>query len=193
MQLLTSLSPDSNDAEVQDSFSATNSGASSLPTQTYKSFRLLLEILRTPNETFICRCFRKMLPEASTQLCVLCCDCAGESVWVSLIFDFFYKVGLVSTRLISMGVSFASVRLVAHLDKGTLRLLAENERVASFSPTLRDLLIQAQDKSSAKVRWMKCSRTWLSTPQKWSLNIGKQHKTSHLLESRNISDLDSYQ
>uniref|UniRef100_A0A3B3DQP4 Codanin 1 n=1 Tax=Oryzias melastigma TaxID=30732 RepID=A0A3B3DQP4_ORYME len=42
-------------------------------------------------------------------------------------------------------------QLVAHLDKGALRLLAENERVASFSPALRDLLIQAQGKSSAKV------------------------------------------
>uniref|UniRef100_A0A3P8P1R4 Codanin-1 C-terminal domain-containing protein n=1 Tax=Astatotilapia calliptera TaxID=8154 RepID=A0A3P8P1R4_ASTCA len=42
-------------------------------------------------------------------------------------------------------------QLVAHLDKCTLRLLAENERVASFSPHLRDLLTQAQDKSTAKV------------------------------------------
>lgn len=45
-----------------------------------------------------------------------------------------------------------SFRLIAHLDKCTLRLLAENERVASFSPDLRDCLIQAQDKSTAKVR-----------------------------------------
>uniref|UniRef100_A0A3P8P1P8 Codanin-1 C-terminal domain-containing protein n=2 Tax=Astatotilapia calliptera TaxID=8154 RepID=A0A3P8P1P8_ASTCA len=42
-------------------------------------------------------------------------------------------------------------QLVAHLDKCTLRLLAENERVASFSPHLRDLLTQAQDKSTAKL------------------------------------------
>uniref|UniRef100_I3IX36 Codanin 1 n=1 Tax=Oreochromis niloticus TaxID=8128 RepID=I3IX36_ORENI len=42
-------------------------------------------------------------------------------------------------------------QLVAHLDKCTLRLLAENERVASFSPHLRDRLTQAQDKSTAKV------------------------------------------
>uniref|UniRef100_A0A4W6BUF9 Codanin 1 n=1 Tax=Lates calcarifer TaxID=8187 RepID=A0A4W6BUF9_LATCA len=43
------------------------------------------------------------------------------------------------------------VRLVAHLDKCTLRLLAENERVASFSPGLRDRLTQAQDRSTATV------------------------------------------
>ncbi|XP_019746088.1 codanin-1 [Hippocampus comes] len=41
--------------------------------------------------------------------------------------------------------------LLAHLDKCTLRLLAENERVASFSPRLRDRLSQAQDTSTAKL------------------------------------------
>ncbi|GAA6223312.1 codanin-1 [Lates japonicus] len=40
-------------------------------------------------------------------------------------------------------------QLVAHLDKCTLRLLAENERVVSFSPGLRDRLTQAQDRSTA--------------------------------------------
>ncbi|XP_068437178.1 codanin-1 [Clinocottus analis] len=42
-------------------------------------------------------------------------------------------------------------QLVAHLDKCTLRLLAENERVASFSPDLRDRLTQAQAGSTAKL------------------------------------------
>ncbi|XP_035024683.2 codanin-1 [Hippoglossus stenolepis] len=42
-------------------------------------------------------------------------------------------------------------QLVAHLDKCTLRLLAENERMASFSPDLRDRLAQAQDRSTAKL------------------------------------------
>ncbi|XP_028994327.1 codanin-1 [Betta splendens] len=42
-------------------------------------------------------------------------------------------------------------QLVSHLDKCTLRLLAENERVASFSPELRDRLTQAQDRSTAKL------------------------------------------
>lgn len=41
--------------------------------------------------------------------------------------------------------------LVAHLDKCTLRLLAENERVACFSPKLRDRLTLAQDTSTAKL------------------------------------------
>uniref|UniRef100_A0A3P9IDF1 Codanin 1 n=1 Tax=Oryzias latipes TaxID=8090 RepID=A0A3P9IDF1_ORYLA len=93
MQLLTSLSPDSNDAEVQDSFSATNS-----------------DVLE--------RCYLKQVHN-----CV------------------YFAVTVLENQF----------ELVAHLDKGTLRLLAENERVASFSPTLRDLLIQAQGKSSAKL------------------------------------------
>lgn len=48
-------------------------------------------------------------------------------------------------------IVFSFSRLVAYLDKVTLRLLAENERVASFSPDLRDRLTNAQDKSTAKV------------------------------------------
>ncbi|MEQ2220474.1 hypothetical protein ILYODFUR_005852 [Ilyodon furcidens] len=42
-------------------------------------------------------------------------------------------------------------QLVVHLDKCTLRLLAENDRVASFSPKLKDCLTQAQDRSTAKL------------------------------------------
>ncbi|XP_068194538.1 codanin-1 [Antennarius striatus] len=42
-------------------------------------------------------------------------------------------------------------QLVAQLDKCTLRLLAENERVASFSLDLRDRLTQALDRSTAKL------------------------------------------
>ncbi|XP_052009059.1 codanin-1-like [Xyrauchen texanus] len=41
--------------------------------------------------------------------------------------------------------------LLSHLDKCTLRLLSENERVAAFSPGLRDRLAQAQDNCTAKV------------------------------------------
>ncbi|XP_070972441.1 codanin-1 [Oncorhynchus clarkii lewisi] len=41
--------------------------------------------------------------------------------------------------------------LVSHLDKDTLRLLAENERVTCFSPSLRNRLTLAQDSSTAKV------------------------------------------
>ncbi|XP_077395358.1 codanin-1 isoform X2 [Festucalex cinctus] len=42
-------------------------------------------------------------------------------------------------------------QLLAHLDKCTLRLLAENERVSSFSPLLSDHLSQAQGRSTAKL------------------------------------------
>uniref|UniRef100_A0A3B3DQR9 Codanin 1 n=1 Tax=Oryzias melastigma TaxID=30732 RepID=A0A3B3DQR9_ORYME len=89
MQLLTSMSPPSNDAEEQESFSTTNSGASS--------------------------CYLKQVHN-----CV------------------YFAVTVLENQF----------QLVAHLDKGALRLLAENERVASFSPALRDLLIQAQGKMS---------------------------------------------
>ncbi|XP_061096062.1 codanin-1 isoform X2 [Conger conger] len=41
--------------------------------------------------------------------------------------------------------------LVSHLDRCTLRLLAENERVGCFCPSLRERLAQAQGSSSAKV------------------------------------------
>ncbi|XP_067224214.1 codanin-1 [Chanodichthys erythropterus] len=41
--------------------------------------------------------------------------------------------------------------LVSHLDKCTLRLLSENERVGTFSSSLRDRLAQAQDNCTAKV------------------------------------------
>ncbi|XP_024139248.1 codanin-1 [Oryzias melastigma] len=93
MQLLTSMSPPSNDAEEQESFSTTNS-----------------DVLE--------RCYLKQVHN-----CV------------------YFAVTVLENQF----------QLVAHLDKGALRLLAENERVASFSPALRDLLIQAQGKSSAKL------------------------------------------
>ncbi|KAF7704340.1 codanin-1 [Silurus meridionalis] len=41
--------------------------------------------------------------------------------------------------------------LFSQLDRCTLRLLAENERVTTFSPALRDRLAQAQDACTAKV------------------------------------------
>ncbi|NWI21305.1 CDAN1 protein, partial [Crypturellus soui] len=41
--------------------------------------------------------------------------------------------------------------IISHLEKGTLKLLAENERIASFSPTLHERLKQAYESSTAKV------------------------------------------
>jgi len=48
-------------------------------------------------------------------------------------------------------LSYLFVRLVSHLDKCTLRLLSENERVVTFSSSLRDRLAQAQENCTAKV------------------------------------------
>ncbi|NXA36335.1 CDAN1 protein, partial [Eudromia elegans] len=41
--------------------------------------------------------------------------------------------------------------IISHLEKGMLKLLAENERIASFSPTLHERLKQAYESSTAKV------------------------------------------
>ncbi|NXA21661.1 CDAN1 protein, partial [Ibidorhyncha struthersii] len=41
--------------------------------------------------------------------------------------------------------------IISHLEKGMLKLLAENERIASFSPTLHERLRQAYESSTAKV------------------------------------------
>ncbi|NXP54800.1 CDAN1 protein, partial [Heliornis fulica] len=41
--------------------------------------------------------------------------------------------------------------IISHLEKGTLKLLAENERIASFSPALHERLRQAYESSTAKV------------------------------------------
>lgn len=100
---------------------------------------------------FIHRCSRQMLPETNTQLCLFCSEGSGESVSVGAVFFFVLSVPKLSPTLPVIDSSVL-VRLVAHLDKCTLRLLAENERVASFSPDLRARLAQAQDTSSVKVR-----------------------------------------
>uniref|UniRef100_A0A669PKE1 Codanin-1 C-terminal domain-containing protein n=1 Tax=Phasianus colchicus TaxID=9054 RepID=A0A669PKE1_PHACC len=41
--------------------------------------------------------------------------------------------------------------IISHLEKGTLKFLAENERIATFSPTLHERLKQAYESSTAKV------------------------------------------
>ncbi|XP_037249491.1 codanin-1 isoform X2 [Falco rusticolus] len=44
--------------------------------------------------------------------------------------------------------------IISRLEKGMLKLLAENERIASFSPTLHERLRQAYESSTAKVSLM---------------------------------------
>ncbi|XP_017661865.1 PREDICTED: codanin-1 [Lepidothrix coronata] len=71
-----------------------------------------------------------------------------------------------SSREVSGGQHFQSVHncvyfavrvldyqyeIISHLEKGILKLLAENERIASFSPTLHKRLRQAYESSAAKV------------------------------------------
>ncbi|NWU13858.1 CDAN1 protein, partial [Cephalopterus ornatus] len=71
-----------------------------------------------------------------------------------------------SSREVSGGQHFQSVHncvyfavrvldyqyeIISHLEKGMLKLLAENERIASFSPTLHKRLREAYESSTAKV------------------------------------------
>uniref|UniRef100_A0A8C3KE85 Codanin-1 C-terminal domain-containing protein n=1 Tax=Calidris pygmaea TaxID=425635 RepID=A0A8C3KE85_9CHAR len=48
-------------------------------------------------------------------------------------------------------VQVLDYQIISRLEKGTLKLLAENERIASFSPTLHERLRQAYESSTAKV------------------------------------------
>ncbi|KAJ6634079.1 hypothetical protein lerEdw1_014156 [Lerista edwardsae] len=41
--------------------------------------------------------------------------------------------------------------IISHLEKGTLKLLADNDRIASFSPGVHEKLVAAYEKSTAKV------------------------------------------
>uniref|UniRef100_A0A3B3CF46 Codanin 1 n=1 Tax=Oryzias melastigma TaxID=30732 RepID=A0A3B3CF46_ORYME len=101
-------------------------------------------------------------------LAELYCACISENLVPNIFLELFFVMQLLTSmsppsndrcylKQVHNCVYFAvtvlenQFQLVAHLDKGALRLLAENERVASFSPALRDLLIQAQGKSSAKL------------------------------------------
>uniref|UniRef100_A0A8D0KVS4 Codanin-1 C-terminal domain-containing protein n=1 Tax=Strix occidentalis caurina TaxID=311401 RepID=A0A8D0KVS4_STROC len=48
-------------------------------------------------------------------------------------------------------VQVLDYQIISRLEKGMLKLLAENERIASFSPTLHERLRQAYESSTAKV------------------------------------------
>uniref|UniRef100_A0A8B9NGY5 Codanin-1 C-terminal domain-containing protein n=1 Tax=Accipiter nisus TaxID=211598 RepID=A0A8B9NGY5_9AVES len=48
-------------------------------------------------------------------------------------------------------VQVLDYQIISHLEKGMLKLLAENERIASFSPALHERLRQAYESSTAKV------------------------------------------
>lgn len=92
------------------------------------------------------------------QLCVFCSASSGESVAVSVfIFSlllFFlpcFCVDWFCFCLPYLFFLFSLLSLLSHLDHCTLRLLAENERIATFCPALRDRLAQAQDTCIAKV------------------------------------------
>ncbi|XP_076013891.1 codanin-1 isoform X2 [Genypterus blacodes] len=114
-------------------------------------------------------------------LAALYCTCISENLVPNVFLELFFVVQLLTSRfppnddegslcavnldVLERGyltqvhncVYFAvkvlenQFQLVANLDKCTLRLLAENERVASFSPALRDELTRAQDTSTAKL------------------------------------------
>ncbi|RXN10447.1 codanin-1 [Labeo rohita] len=114
-------------------------------------------------------------------LAELYCTCISENLVPCVFLELFFVLQLLTSRGVSAeeGISvcedspdvlekaylgnvhncvYFSVRvlenqfeLVSHLDKCTLRLLSENERVGTFSSSLRDRLAQAQDNCTAKV------------------------------------------
>lgn len=164
IQLLTSQSTHTCEDE-EESLCAANSGLKLVSTSfaSHSIFpQFKLKIISFWGSFF--RCPGEMLPETSTQLCVFCSEASRESVSVSFISCAHMSSTLIllfllakSSQYIFFFSFFFFGRLVAHLDKCTLRLLAENERVVSFSPDLRDRLTQAQDKSTAKVTCLYCT------------------------------------
>uniref|UniRef100_A0A3Q2Y1V2 Codanin 1 n=1 Tax=Hippocampus comes TaxID=109280 RepID=A0A3Q2Y1V2_HIPCM len=83
-------------------------------------------------------------------LAELYCACISENLVPNVFLELFFEK-VHNCVYFAVKVLENQYHLLAHLDKCTLRLLAENERVASFSPRLRDRLSQAQDTSTAKV------------------------------------------
>uniref|UniRef100_A0A8B9K3B1 Codanin 1 n=1 Tax=Astyanax mexicanus TaxID=7994 RepID=A0A8B9K3B1_ASTMX len=103
------------------------------------------------------------------------CTCISENLVPCVFLEVFFVLQLLTTRSVAPSdtmeqdppvdylgnvhncVYFAvqvlenQFTLLSHLDRCTLRLLAENERVGVFSPGLRDLLVQAQDSCTSKV------------------------------------------
>uniref|UniRef100_A0A3B4AD38 Codanin-1 C-terminal domain-containing protein n=1 Tax=Periophthalmus magnuspinnatus TaxID=409849 RepID=A0A3B4AD38_9GOBI len=111
-------------------------------------------------------------------LAELYCTCISENLVPNIFLELFFVLQLLTSRsthnhdeqdslcspflecylkqvhncvYFAVKVLESQFNLVVHLDKCTLRLLGENERIASFSPDLRDRLTQAQDKSTAKL------------------------------------------
>ena len=85
----------------------------------------------------------------SLPLLVLACPPLQTFLWCDL---------RASARECACLISPVPASLLAHLDRVTLRLLAENERLACFSPALRDRLALAQDSSMAKVAYCGSTR-----------------------------------
>ncbi|XP_028821612.1 codanin-1-like [Denticeps clupeoides] len=114
-------------------------------------------------------------------LAVIYCTCIRENLVPSVFLELFFTLQLLTSRSPSpaegdsVGDNDADVlergyfrsvhncvyfavkvledlfELLSHMDKCTLRLLAENERVGLFAPALREQLLKAQDVSTAKV------------------------------------------
>uniref|UniRef100_A0A8C2A5W5 Codanin 1 n=1 Tax=Cyprinus carpio TaxID=7962 RepID=A0A8C2A5W5_CYPCA len=106
-------------------------------------------------------------------LAELYCTCISENLVPCVFLELFFVLQLLTSHGVSVSESgeeaitylgnvhncvYFSVRvlenqfeLVSHLDKCTLRLLSENERVGTFSSSLKDHLAQAQENCTAKV------------------------------------------
>lgn len=70
----------------------------------------------------------------------------GNALCSVQVSSFLFAVCLIPSHLCSCPYS-----ILSHLDKGTLKLLAENERLLCFSPVLQGRLRAAYEGSVAKV------------------------------------------
>uniref|UniRef100_A0AAR2JCR4 Codanin-1 C-terminal domain-containing protein n=1 Tax=Pygocentrus nattereri TaxID=42514 RepID=A0AAR2JCR4_PYGNA len=98
-------------------------------------------------------------------LAELYCACISENLVPCVFLELFFVLQLLTTRSVFASETeeqahiscfffcefWRIILLLSHLDRCTLRLLAENERVGAFSPALRDRLVQTQDTCRAKV------------------------------------------
>uniref|UniRef100_A0A8D0G857 Uncharacterized protein n=1 Tax=Sphenodon punctatus TaxID=8508 RepID=A0A8D0G857_SPHPU len=76
--------------------------------------------------------------------------------------------------------------IISHLEKGTLKLLAENERVTSFSPSLQERLMAVYESSTAKVSLLlpSCVQTVSFQPETDNRSNFPSDKAFHIFKKQ---------
>uniref|UniRef100_A0A669PSJ8 Codanin-1 C-terminal domain-containing protein n=1 Tax=Phasianus colchicus TaxID=9054 RepID=A0A669PSJ8_PHACC len=117
-----------------------------------------------PSESHLVTCADPAKVSCKKQLeCLaqLYSSCIAENLVPNIFLEIFFVLQLLTSKGTSaseeeesdLEVSEGSKgkQIISHLEKGTLKFLAENERIATFSPTLHERLKQAYESSTAKV------------------------------------------